>query len=615
MENEYYESYKKYEPFFGGWYIRRLIGEGSYGKVFEIERRDPFGTVYTSALKVITVPPNSSGLEAALSDGMDRNSASLYFRDCVKELNREIALMSKLKGHSNIVSYEDHDVFQHEDGVGWDILIRMELLTPITRYLKDNRIFSHREVVQLGIDLCRALELCQRYNIIHRDIKPANIFLSDAQDFKLGDFGVARVAGAATAAYTRVGTLNYMAPEIFAGREYSGSVDIYSLGLVMYQLLNANRMPFYPPYPEPITYAAQERAHARRLGGEALPAPANTPDALARIVLKACAPDPADRYKDPALMRHELEAVQNAVADPDATMLMPEPVEHQPVSEEKTAVMPQENTGEREKRLQEEQQRAAEEERLRMEREEAQRQKLLEEKEAELARAEEEKRKAEKQARQEKVEAGKKPTPVKNKKSKKLPILMGTVAVAAVVAVGGIALASRNSILLGPLSSVASAFASAVTVESGSCGAGVTWELMSDGTMYIRKDGKGSGAMKDYHLYTGEDTASRTDAPWDDEYRKSIKQVIVEKGVTSIGDNAFYRCTALKEIELPDGIIRIGDNAFWGATSLEKVDMPESVTVVESMAFAFCTSLKEVNLSPNIKKMSYDAFFHCDALT
>lgn len=96
MEAEYY---KRYEPFFGGWYIRQLIGEGGYGKVFEIERRDTLGAVFTSALKVITIPPNNSGLEGALSEGMDSESASVYFLDCVKELNREITLMSKLKGH------------------------------------------------------------------------------------------------------------------------------------------------------------------------------------------------------------------------------------------------------------------------------------------------------------------------------------------------------------------------------------------------------------------------------------------------------------------------------------------------------------------------------------
>ena len=306
MDNEYY---KRYEPFFGAWYIKRYIGAGSYGKVFEIERRDEFDTVFTGALKAITIPSSPDELEEILSDGMDRDGASTYFRDYVKDLNREIALMSKLKGHSNIVSYEDHAIHAHEDGIGWDILIRMELLTPITGYLKQNKSFTRREIIRLGIDLCRALEVCQRYNIIHRDIKPANIFISETEDFKLGDFGVARIASASTGASTRAGTVNYMAPEVFKGEKYTSNVDIYSLGLVMYQLLNANRMPLYPPYPQPMSPAQRERAQAQRLSGAALPPPANADGRLAEIVLKACAPDPAQRYDSPAVMRQALEAI------------------------------------------------------------------------------------------------------------------------------------------------------------------------------------------------------------------------------------------------------------------------------------------------------------------
>ena len=337
MENEYY---KRYEPFFGEWRIKRFIGAGSYGRVFEIERRDEFDTVYTGALKAVTIPASQGELDEILADGMDMNGASTYFRDYVKELNREIALMSKLKGHSNIVSYEDHKMFPHEDGVGWDILIRMELLTPITSYLKENHTFTRREVIQLGMDLCKALEICQRYNIIHRDIKPANIFISETEDFKLGDFGVARIASASTGASTRAGTVNYMAPEVFRGEKYTSNVDIYSLGLVMYQLLNNNRMPLYPPYPQPITPSSRERAQAQRLSGAALPPPANAEGRLAEIVLKACAPDPAQRYDSPTVMRQALEAIR--YTEGEAKMIYPEG-DTVPVPSTSGAAAPEEN--------------------------------------------------------------------------------------------------------------------------------------------------------------------------------------------------------------------------------------------------------------------------------
>ena len=312
MDNEYY---KRYEPFFGSWHIKRFIGAGSYGKVFEIERRD-FDMVFTGALKAITIPADKSEYEQVLEAGMDREGASTYFRDYVQELNREIALMSRLKGHSNIVSYEDHQIIPHEDGIGWDILIRMELLRPINDDLRRQKIFTRAEVLRLGIDLCSALEVCQKNNIIHRDIKPGNIFLSQEGSFKLGDFGVARIASASTGASTRAGTVNYMAPEVFRGEKYTANVDIYSLGLVMYQLLNANRMPFYPPYPQPITFSAAEQARARRLAGEALPLPSGAQDALGQLVCKACAPDPAQRFAGPFALRKALEALPQAQPAP-----------------------------------------------------------------------------------------------------------------------------------------------------------------------------------------------------------------------------------------------------------------------------------------------------------
>ena len=171
---------------------------------------------------------------------------------------------------TNVVSCEDYEVIPHDNGMGWDILIRMELLTPLLEYAYDHP-FSRRDIIQLGIDMCKALELCQRYNIIHRDIKPENIFVSDTGAFKLGDFGIARTAEKTMSGMSKKGTYSYMAPEVYRGGAYGFSVDTYSLGVVMYRLLNNNRLPFLPQPPEPITYSQRETALAKRMGGEQPP--------------------------------------------------------------------------------------------------------------------------------------------------------------------------------------------------------------------------------------------------------------------------------------------------------------------------------------------------------
>ena len=303
-----------------GWSITRLLGEGSYGRVFEIERAE-FAQTYRAALKVITVPQSKAEIESILSEGMSTPQAEAYFHGIVQELMHEFSIMFKLKGTANVVSCEDLRVLEHPDGIGWDILIRMELLHPLLPYVYEHPM-ARRDIIRLGIDICKALELCQRYNIIHRDIKPENIFISDNGDYKLGDFGIARTIERTTSGLSKKGTYSYMAPEVYAGREYGFSVDTYSLGLVLYRMLNKNRGPFLPQPPEAITFSSREQALARRMSGEPLPSPFYGEGRLGEIVLKACAFDPKDRYSSPQQLRQELEAI--LYTQTDAAVIYPD---------------------------------------------------------------------------------------------------------------------------------------------------------------------------------------------------------------------------------------------------------------------------------------------------
>ena len=305
---------------FDKWKICRELGQGSYGTVYEIQRED-FGGVYKAALKVITVPQSRTELQSVLDEGMTPPQAKQYFYSVVEDIGRECAIMSRLKGTGNIVSYEDHAVLRHPDGIGWDILIRMELLHPLLPYVYQHPM-ARRDIIKLGIDICKALELCQRYNIIHRDIKPENIFISDNGDYKLGDFGIARTIERTTSGLSKKGTYSYMAPEVYIGKKYGFSVDTYSLGLVLYRMLNKNRGPFLPQPPEAITFSSREQALARRMSGEPLPRPFYGEGRLGEIVLKACAFDPKDRYSSPQQLRQELEAI--LYTQTDAAVIYPD---------------------------------------------------------------------------------------------------------------------------------------------------------------------------------------------------------------------------------------------------------------------------------------------------
>ena len=219
------------EKVFTSWTVKELLGKGAFGRVYRIEREE-FGTLYEAAMKKITIPQTNEEIEDAVSEGMDEQSVTSYFKSFVEEIVNEFKLMAQLKGHTNIVSYEDHLVIPHEDGIGWDILIRMELLKSL-KTLTAERNLTEEEVIKLGIDICNALEVCGKMNIIHRDIKPENIFISNFGEFKLGDFGIARTAEKTMSNLSKKGTYTYMAPEVYKGEAYDATVDIYSLGIVM----------------------------------------------------------------------------------------------------------------------------------------------------------------------------------------------------------------------------------------------------------------------------------------------------------------------------------------------------------------------------------------------
>ena len=302
------DEYRKYEPIFGSWYLGRLLGKGSFGKVFEITREE-FGTTYRSALKIITVPQDDDDVKSRMSEGTDLASVSEYYEGILREIINENEIMAQLKGNSNIVSYEDHQIIPHDDGIGYDILIRMELLTPLLDRMVERRL-NEEEVVKLGVDMCKALETCHKKNIIHRDIKPQNIFISDNGDFKLGDFGIARTMEKTTGGMSKKGTYKYMAPEVFRGEHYGATVDIYSLGIVLYSLLNGNRGPFLPPPPARVTPNDEEAARMRRFRGEPFPAPRDASPMLAYIIQKASAAYPGMRYQTAEEMRRDLESYQ-----------------------------------------------------------------------------------------------------------------------------------------------------------------------------------------------------------------------------------------------------------------------------------------------------------------
>ncbi|MBQ5672023.1 MAG: leucine-rich repeat protein [Oscillospiraceae bacterium] len=165
---------------------------------------------------------------------------------------------------------------------------------------------------------------------------------------------------------------------------------------------------------------------------------------------------------------------------------------------------------------------------------------------------------------------------------------------------------------------------------SGTCGEKAMWNLgVTNGILTI----SGEGAMEEYAY----DNDGHTEYPWYN-YRKQIKSIVVEEGITSFGDGAFAYCEALETVTIPDSITAIGNATFAGCTSLTAITIPknqhiipadlfhncsalseialhENVTTISRGAFAGCTALKELYIPKSVKVIDVYAFLNCDQLT
>ena len=131
----------------------------------------------------------------------------------------------------------------------------------------------------------------------------------------------------------------------------------------------------------------------------------------------------------------------------------------------------------------------------------------------------------------------------------------------------------------------------------------LTWKLDADGTLTI----SGTGAMKDYDYYNNPSPASQK--------KDSVKKVVIEDGVTSIRNSAFYDCNSLTSITIPNSVTSIGAYAFSNCYYLTNITIPNSVTSIENYAFRSCSSLTSITIPDSVTSIGKLAFYSCDSLT
>lgn len=299
-----------------GYVVRDVHGSGAFGTVYRVVKSNPSGE-YVRAMKHISIPTETQYLSVLRTMGGDASKADDYFRSMLDEVIREIQILNDLteKEVPHIVRYYENDIVTSDSPRRYDIYILMEELTPLDQYLL-TQPFQVRDVLRMGCEILSGLEACHENGVIHRDIKEANIFVSGKGEFKIGDFGVSKMLKNGSRAESVKGSPDYLAPEVYLGKEgYTKSVDLYSLGIVLYRLLNLGRNPFLPSFPEPYSPQDEDTAFETRMRGLPPSPPLLGGERIGQAVVKALL-SPAERYQTAAEFRLALEeAVRETSAE------------------------------------------------------------------------------------------------------------------------------------------------------------------------------------------------------------------------------------------------------------------------------------------------------------
>ena len=274
--------------------VEDILGRGTYATVYRC-RHISAATDFTSeeAVKVVEIEKQGgTGVPVGISEDE-------WLEELKNKAVDEIRIMIDLSS-SHVMHINDYKVLKpDENRAGYCVLIRMECMHPLAADIHSAETMRLDEAEayakKVGLDICEALLACERQDVLHRDIKPENILCNRLGDYFLSDFGIARDMQDAFSGKTPADVRPYTAPEAM-GTDYDARADQYSLGLILYQIVNHGRFPFTPAYPDKLTAMHFRDAINKRCDGEPLPRPNNCGDGLADVILKMCSFSKEERF-------------------------------------------------------------------------------------------------------------------------------------------------------------------------------------------------------------------------------------------------------------------------------------------------------------------------------
>ena len=283
-------------PVFGNWKIIKPIGTGTYGKVYEIENDEGLKGAY----KIMKIPVEFKDSP----DTFPRKTQEMCLKEVRKDILSSIKYLQMKDRGRYFVSYEDYSFTPSSDFKSLTLQIRMEWLMSLSEITAQTAL-TEDEILRLAINICSCLEKCREMNYVYANLKPNNIFITPKR-CKLGDFGNFGNYEPVNMNISMRKTQEYMAPEMIKSGEVNETSDTYSLGLIIYSLLNNNRLPFIPRYSKTVGINDITAAIEKRCSNYVLPDPDNGSTAIRKIIAKACSSNTALRYSSPSQMKQDL---------------------------------------------------------------------------------------------------------------------------------------------------------------------------------------------------------------------------------------------------------------------------------------------------------------------
>ena len=283
----------------GKYEIRKQVGRGSMGIVYE--GYDPF------ADKEVAV-------KVAISDSLKDKEAGARYR---RMFFNEAHTAGMLK-HPNIVGILD------AGAEGDNCYIVMEYVpggNTLKGYCKQDNLLPYEQVVEIVFKCAKALDYAHRQGVVHRDIKPTNLLVDDDKNIKIGDFSIAHIISPDTTNTMPmgfVGSPRYMSPEQVQEDNITNQTDLFSLGIVMYELLTGKHPFIADSFSRLIHKIINEKEPPLRTYR------ANVPDILEKIVHHALQKDPVKRYKMGLNMAADLSLAFEYLEKPEQDIVIEE---------------------------------------------------------------------------------------------------------------------------------------------------------------------------------------------------------------------------------------------------------------------------------------------------